>query len=120
MSDFGRYDDRSSFQQLVESVDGDLEEYHGEEYVIRGLQLDDGFGIGLSYAGDGAPPNDIVPLEVYQPVEEKIRSMIAIEEVQRRTSPDVWPQLGTCRLFVRDDDSVKVDIEIRDLGVIGV
>lgn len=118
MNELGRSDNHTSFRRSAEDVEGDVEEYHDREYIIRGLELDGGFGIGLSYAGDGVPPDDIVPVEVYQSVAETVRSRIAIEEVQRRTTPDVWPQLGTCHLSVRDDGSVEVQIELRDLGTL--
>lgn len=119
MTDSNDGNDRVSFEQVVEYVEGDLEVYHGQEYVIRGLQLDEGFGIGLSHVGDGVPPDDIVPFEVYQTVTETVRSQIDIEAVKRRTTPQVWPHMGTCRLSIRDDESVTMEIEIRNLGIIG-
>lgn len=111
--------DRASFQQVVAYVEGDLEEYHGQEYVIRGLNFEKGFGIGLSHVGDGVPPDDIVPFDVYQTVTETVRSQIDVEAVKRRTTPEMWPHIGICRLSIQDDESVKVEIEISDLGSIG-
>lgn len=87
-------------------------DYDGREYTIRAASLDGEFDIGLSHRGAGAPPEEILPLDVYEPVRRAVLDRIALGHVQAATTENRWPDLGRCRLTVPESGTVEVTIEL--------
>lgn len=107
-ADENQAEDISNF--TVKYSRSDAATYDGHEYRIKGIRMEGDFEIGLTHIGGGVPPSDIVPAEIYDAVESRIRSQIDVGTVESKTTVEYWPTLGTLELIQVDDNEVKVNL----------
>lgn len=111
-SDMGQ-EETVSLQETVSGDNLDSEVYDGQQFSIKAVSLNGEFDIGLSHAGGGEPPKEIVEPELYTPVEASVRAAIDIDAVKSHTTTEKWPELGSAMLDFRENGGIEVSIELR-------
>lgn len=117
-SDTGE-DEMISIHETVSVAELDPEVYEGQQFSIKAVSLDGEFDIGLSHAGGGEPPKDILEPELYESIEARIRSVIDINTVKSHTTTQIWPKIGSVRVDFGENGDVELSIEVSNEWIAG-